>query len=109
MNVLVKHSNSYINTHLEDLIQDSGNVIFFANTTEKAIRILNDNKIEKIFVELNMLEEVNFIEYVNKYFPDINVLVTTNKYNNTILQTIKSGLFSVIKEPLNLKTILSNM
>ena len=109
MNVLVKYSNNYIDEHLEDLIQKSDNTIFFANTVEKAIRVLNDNKIEKIFVEINMLEEVNLIEYVNKYFPNVQVLITTNTYNESILEVIKQGIFAIIREPLNLKTILSHL
>jgi len=109
MNVLVKYSNKYIDEHLEDLIQKSDNTIFFANTVEKAIRVLNDNNIEKIFVEIDILEEVNFIEYVNEYFPNIQVLITTNTYNKSILEVVKQGVFAIIKEPLNLKTILSNL
>ena len=109
MNILVKYSNSYISEYLGVLTQELDNTVFFANTTEEAIHILNEKKIDKVFLELSYLEEVNFIEYVNKYFPTISVLVTTNSYNENLLEAIRNGIFAIIKKPLNLKTILSNI
>ncbi len=106
MNVLVKYNTK---EPVDDLIQDSNKNIFFATSTEEAIRILNERKIDKIFMELNILEEINFIEYVNKYFPTVKILIITNTYNENLLEAIKNGMYSILKEPLNIKTILSNI
>ena len=109
MNVLVKYNINYMKEPVDDWIQDSNKNIFFAHTIEETIQILNENKIDKIFMELNNIEEINFIEYVNKYFPKTKILVITNEYNENLLEAIKRGMFSILKEPLNIKTILSNL
>ncbi len=107
MKILVKYSNYLLDEQVKEQIIESGNKIFFANTTEKAIRILDDYNIDEVFIEINSLEQVNFVEFVNKYYPQIKVFITTDDYNESILKTIKKGLFSVLKEPLTLQTIIS--
>ena len=109
MNILIKYNNDYLNNNLKDLKLGLSNKLFSAKTNEEAIKIINKQNIEKVFIEIKVIEEVNFVGYINKYFPKIKVVIITNSHNENILSAINRGSFAIIREPFTLKKILSNI
>jgi DNA-binding NtrC family response regulator len=107
MNILLKYNNEYLQSNLEDFVPESVNKVFSVNNTEDAVKIINEKGIEKVLLEIDELEEVNFLSYVNKYFPDIEVVIITNSINENIFSAIKNGMFALMKRPLDLNRLLA--
>ena len=109
MNILIKYKNGDLDYNLRDFEKDSQNSFFLAKNHEKAITILNENIIDKAILEIDALDEINLLDYINNYFPDIPVVIIADRKNENILSTIKRGIFAIMEKPFNLKQILAEL
>ncbi len=107
MNILVKYRNEYIKNNLKELKLGNFDEIFLTNKEEKAIKIINEHDISKVIIEIDDLEEVNFLAYVNKYFPKVKVTILTDTYNEHIFSAIKEGIFAILEQPWNFRKIFA--
>jgi DNA-binding NtrC family response regulator len=106
MNILVRYIHDIMNSSLNDLKSVTENNIFLTNSDSQAIKILNENEIEKIILELDNVSEISFLDYINKYFPEIPVVVITDNRNETILSVIRQSIFNIIEKPFDLEKLL---
>lgn len=106
MNILVRYIHDIMNSSLNDLQSVTENTIFLSNSDSEAIKILNENKIEKIILELDNVSEICLLDYINKYFPAIPVVVITDNRNESILSVIRQSIFNIIEKPFDLERLL---
>ena len=107
MSILVKYRTEYIKNNLRELKLGNFNEIFLTNREDNAIRIINEQKITKVILEIDDLEEVNLLAYINKYFPQVKVVILTDSCNEHIFSAIKKGIFDILERPWNLKEIFA--
>jgi hypothetical protein len=102
MNVLIKTASPFVAAEVKDSYGGSDTQIFYAVNTEHAIVILNENKINKVILEIASIDEVNLLGHINKYYKNTETLIITNSRFSELFKIIKGSNFSVYKEPLNL-------
>ncbi len=106
MNILVRYIHDIMNSSLNDLKSVTENNIFLTNSDSQAIKILNENEIEKIILELDNVSEISFLDYINEYFPEIPVIILTDNRNESILSVIRKSIFNIIEKPFDLERLL---
>jgi len=105
LNILIKSKNEYLAEAITERFGDRSNHFFSAPSFSKAISVLNDNKIDKVVMELNSINEINLLEYINKYYKNIKILLIANNEIEELLTVARNGEYSVSQQPFDLNGI----
>ena len=92
---------------IKEFLEELDCQAWFANTTEKSIRILDENPVETVILSLQKLGDAAILRYINLHFPGIKVLISANNEFEDIIEVLKKGKFSLLPEQLKLKELSS--
>jgi len=87
--------------------------IFEAGDVEEALRILKENKIEVVILDLGLppsentpYEGIRLLRFIIDNLPAKVVILTGQKTENAALESIKSGAFDYIMKPVDMDKIV---
>lgn len=72
---------------------------FFAGSTEESIHALNNNKIDRVILEISNVNDVGIIKYINDYFPEIKVIIVATEAFDDVISVFNKARYSVVHEP----------
>lgn len=78
---------------------------YFAHTHEQAIQILDDHPIDSVVLNLRAMTDTVILRYINRYYPEIHVVVSANKEFDEIISVFKQKNYSRLPLPLKLEEL----
>ena len=110
-NLLYIEDDKYLLKNSIDILEDFVNKIYPAANTEKALKILQENKIDLIISDI-LLENDNGIEFIKKIRKQYGIftpviLATAYTDTNYLLESIKLKIENYIVKPINIKKLLN--
>ncbi len=110
-NILYIEDDKYLLKNSIDILEDFVNKIYPAANTEKALKILQENKIDLIISDI-LLENDNGIEFIEKIRKQYGIftpviLATAYTDTNYLLESIKLKIENYIVKPINIKKLLN--
>jgi len=110
-NILYIEDDKYLLKNSIDILEDFVNKIYPAANTEKALKILQENKIDLIISDI-LLENDNGIEFIKKIRKQYGIftpVILTTAYTDTnyLLESIKLKIENYIVKPINIKKLLN--
>ncbi len=110
-NILYIEDDKYLLKNSIDILEDFVNKIYPAANTEKALKILQENKIDLIISDI-LLENDNGIEFIKKIRKQYGIftpviLATAYTDTNYLLESIKLKIENYIVKPINIKKLLN--
>jgi len=102
MKILFFNSNRFIEDELREFVSDMDGEIFFADTPEKAVTILNTCSVDIFFLEVIGIAEISLLKYANEYFKNIRIMLITDQYIENAINTFRKGEFELMREPFEL-------
>ena len=92
MNILIKNGNPYLHFDIES---DKAN-IFKVDTTDEAIKLLTKHFFNKILIYIKSTEDISLLKYINKYYKNMEVLISVDNKMKELFSTIKLGSYKCI-------------
>jgi DNA-binding NtrC family response regulator len=105
--VLFVGNESPLNDEFDDFIVNHKGHALFSNTLEQSIQALDSHSIDMVVLTLHKLEDASILNYINKFHPAIQVLISTNKEYDELISTLIRGRYSIVKFPLKLEELNS--
>lgn len=90
---------------LLDYAHDKLSEAHFAHSDEQAINILGRYEINAVIITLRKPGDAAIMNYINKYYKDIRLLVTVSKALSDLIKVFSEGNYSVLTEPFKLKDL----
>jgi len=109
MNVLVMSSKKYFRDEIAEFFQTENIKLFSADTLESAIDILFKIKIDIFLFNIDSLEEIELLRYINKYYQTIEVIILTNNFLHNAISILRTGHYRLMNNPFKfqeLKTLI---
>lgn len=87
---------------ISEFIKKNSSSAVFAASNEHAIRILDDIPIDIVVVYMRSMNDAVILRYVNRYFPEVRVVVSANKEFDELISIFHKGIFSRLPRPFKL-------
>lgn len=87
---------------ISDFAKHHDAIPYFANSTEQAIRALDNHTFASVVLNMQKLADAAILRYINLHKPEIKVLITTSEEFDNIINIFSNGHFRVVKTPLRL-------
>ena len=94
--------DSPVEQEIGDYIRDMASATYFAHTHEQAMHILNDHNIESVVLNLRSMTDAVILRYINRYYPEIHVVVSANKEFEEIISVFNQQNYDRLPQPLKL-------
>ena len=111
MNILIIDDNKIIVEILANLVRKcvTPKKILKSHTINKAKKLLNDNRVDTVFLDLNIetqLDGIQLFKDIKQNSPDISVVIITSENNAKVVSTVLDiGPKDYIVKPLSLAKI----
>ena len=97
--------DSPVAQEIGDYIRDIASAAYFANTHDQAIQVLNENFINSVVINLRNMTDAVIMRYINKYYPEINVVISASREFDEIISIFNQQNFSLLQQPLKLEEL----
>ena len=77
----------------------------FAVSTDMAIQMLEAEPISAVVLKIRQLNDAAILQYINRYYPEIKVLVSAGQRFDNIINIFSRGNFKLLHQPLKLKEL----
>ena len=105
MNVLVMSSKKYFRDEMAEFFQTENIKLFSADTLESAIDILFKDKIDIFLFNIDSLEEIELLRYINKYYQTIEVIILTNNFLHNAISILRTGHYRLMNNPFKIQEL----
>ncbi len=110
--ILIIDDDALVRKLMEDIILAEGHRVFQAESAEKAIALLQERKIDIIFLEIMMPGKtgIEALPEILRIQPEVLVIIQTNYTSlETVIQAIKLGAYDYIEKPINAEQLLQSL
>jgi DNA-binding NtrC family response regulator len=97
--------DSQIENEISEYIQDMASAIYFAHFHDQAIQILDDHYIDSVVLNLRSMTDAVILRYINRYYPEIHLMVSANKEFDEIISVFNQQNYSRLQQPLKLEEL----
>jgi len=97
--------DSPVEQEIGDYIRDTASATYFAQTHEQAIQVLDDHPIESVVLNLRSMNDAVILRYINRYYPEIRIVVSANKEFEEIISVLNQQNYSRLPQPLKLEEL----
>jgi len=108
MRVLILDDEESILWVLKEGLSDKSTEVFTCETSQEAVKILNDYSIDVCFVDIFLNNEsgINLVEKWSKIYNDTTFLImTAQNSGSNIINSMKAGAMDFISKPFDLKEL----
>jgi DNA-binding NtrC family response regulator len=77
----------------------------FAGSADMVIQLLESEKISAVVLKMHQLNDAAILKYINKYYPEIKVLVFAGRKFDNFIHMISRGNFRLLPQPLKLREL----
>ncbi len=109
MNILFIHQDPDFQEEINEYLNLDQGEIFFANTTEEAIRILNNYEIYLVVLQIRNLRDAAVLRYINENYQHLEVLVLASKEYDDIISVFSKGRYKLSRQPQHLVELKDNI
>lgn len=102
MHVLIQIKDPSTDREIREFTEEEGNDVYIAHSTEESIAHLSRAPIDKAIISLKGLNDAAILQYLNTYYPGIEIVVIANKTFDNLISIFRKVNYSVIQEPLRL-------
>jgi len=102
MNILLVNFIRDQFSELNEFLNAQGYEVYSAENDLEAVKILNNTEINEVVVHLTKIMNIGLINYMNRHFSDLRVLLVTNNYVEQAFSVIKNTACKIIHEPFTL-------
>ena len=99
--------DSQIEKEIRDYIHDIAAAIYFAQNHEQAIQTLGDHPVGIVVLNLRAMNDAIILRYINRYYPEIQVVVSANKEFDEVISIFHQANYSRLPQPLRLEELKS--
>ena len=92
---------------LRTFMESRNDIAYFVQTTEDAIHILDEKPVNTVVLIIHNLKDAAILKYINRYYPEKEVVVSASKEYNEIINVFSKGHFTVMKQPFRLNELVS--
>ena len=89
-------------SEIREFINNKSSVAIFATSNEQAIHFLDEYPVEIVVIYMRNLNDAVILRYVNRYYPEIRVVVSANKEYDEVISIFHQGTFSRLPRPFKL-------
>lgn len=97
--------DSHTEEEIREYIHDKSTMAFFSHTNDESIHILEGLAIKKVVLNLRSLKDAIILRYVNRYFPEIEVVVSATKEFDEVISIFNQTNFSRLPSPFRLEEL----
>jgi DNA-binding NtrC family response regulator len=105
MNILLINCNQFLKKELEEFIGRECSNIFSTASALKAINILDHNSIDMVLLRMNTISDVALLNYINRNYKKIKVLLSAERDLEDVIFSIKDGNYTILHDQDNLAEI----
>ncbi|MBN1198736.1 MAG: sigma-54-dependent Fis family transcriptional regulator [Bacteroidales bacterium] len=102
LSVLILDDDLYFTEELTEFFQHKGFLAFQANTGEAGIKILQDNKIDLLILDVRLpgISGLDILKEVREVYPDLEVIIISAHGDmETVIRAMRLGAFDYLKKP----------
>lgn len=99
MQILFRTKNDNVRDALAEMADDMDAKAFFAFSAEDAVRLMNQNRIDILFLEMRQVADAGLLKYANENFRDMRIVLIAGDDLKNMVSAIRKGRFSVLAEP----------
>lgn len=109
MNILVIDKTKLEKAEIQEFAHKLHHKFFMAKDLEQAIKITNTRRIDVIIIFIHSLTDIGILEYFNKNFQNIKILVHAEKQFNDIFSTIQTANYIKLKTSFDLNELKNHL
>jgi hypothetical protein len=109
MNILIQIHDTAADKEIKEFTEGNNNKVFITHNTAESISQLSIRLIDKAVISLKSINDAAILKYLNDYYPDVQVVVITNKSFDDIITMFKKVNYSIIHEPLQLSELKTQL
>jgi hypothetical protein len=94
-----------VEAEIEEYVKSKSSVAYFARSNEQAIRILDEISINTVILNLRNLNDAVILRYVNRYYPDIHVVISANKEFDEMISIFNHANYARLPGPFRLEEL----
>jgi DNA-binding NtrC family response regulator len=95
-----------LHEEIQEFLDGMHGEAFFANTVEEAIRVLDENKINKAVLNLRSMADAAVLRYINLYYGRrVEVIVSASPEFDEIISVFRENNYSRLHQPLKLEDL----
>jgi len=108
MHILIVDDEKNIRSSLSSILKDEGHSISTAEDGESALRIINEQNIDLMFLDVKLpgVDGMKVLETIKQYNPEIDVLMISGHSDIfTAVKAVKIGAYDFMEKPLSLPKV----
>ena len=105
MKVLIFSAKKYFREEVRDFFQSEKIELLSAHSLEEAIDIFFKNKIDIFLFNIDSLEEVELLRYINKYYQEVKVFILTNNFLHNAISILRNGNYRLVENPFKIQEL----
>ena len=90
---------------IRDFIYSRNGQAFFSVNVEQSINLLSTHPVDMVVLMMYKPEDAALLNFINRNYPEIEVLVSASKEYKEMISIFNEGHFSVLKHPLKLQEL----
>lgn len=94
-----------IHEEIGSAIADRSDIMLFSGTTERSIRLLEENNIQTVVLNFQSMKDAALLKYINKYHPTVKVVIDTSEELDGIIDVFSKGKYKLMRHPFELSEI----
>ena len=109
MNLLLIHDNPDIQAEIKEYLTLLNGTVFFSKDTGEAIRILNEETIELVILNIKSMRDAAILKYINDYYKELEVLIMASKEYDEIISIFSTCNYKRFPQPQKLSELKLNI
>ncbi len=90
---------------IRDFIYSRNGLAYFSANVEQSLHALSIHPIDMVVLMMYKPEDAALLNYINRNYPEIEVLVSASKEYEEMISIFNEGHFSVLRHPLKLQEL----
>lgn len=104
MNLLFVNELDILKPEIEEFLSADKYELFFADSIEGLVKVMNNNKIDIIYLNIRNLYDLNLLNYIFKNYTE-KLYLNVNKNISPAFQAIKSGDYEMVEGDMSLNKL----
>ena len=92
-------------SEIREFITNRSSKAFFATTNELAAQVLDEHSIDTAIIYMRSMNDAVILRYINKYYPEVQVVVSANKEFDEVISIFHQGTYSHMPRPFRLEEL----